>query len=1283
MYKLKLIIESVTYGIICLLPLIENDTIAQLANSPYPILQHDLGHTGQSIYTGPEYPTLAWKLKPGKGVNGSPVIGYDGIIYVPGQDSCVYAISPQGDILWKYKGESELKGTPTIGIDSTIYVGSVVAFWETEFAKLYAINQDGSSKWAVPLGGKEVSNCVIGSDGTIYVGSNDEEEDIYKLFALYPSGGQKWDYDAVGPVGTPSIDSDGNIYIGAGSGAVSPYTGSLYAIKPDESLKWRSDDAHIGGYLYGPNTFPVNDTTGFVLINNFNRIVAIDENGDASWDFGSSWPNPTGWVHSNPAISSDGTIYFVMSIEQDSLFALNSDGTKRWSYYVGQQSAPPLIDSENNIWLGVEDGKMYVFHANGSLRWSGYLSGGEYSALALGDNGILYFSSSDNNLYAYFNADSSIIPDLEISQISFDPEDEIEVGAQLTIRADIEELSGQGPERCNVIFYHTDTNPEHIIGSAYAFLQEGLNGYAEVTWNTQGLQNSEYNIIAVITSSNPPETNTLNNQMQTTYNFLPIIEDEIIINIAIEEGEQSGDIGIDYSISNPNNTEVSLLCEYKILSESQWQVASITGDTSQLAPENYNGFITWYSAMDLPAEDIENLMFRITPKDSETGLADTVIFHIDNNELPTIEISDLTGEQEGDVEIGYILSDTENDTISILCEYFDDYTSGWIKASIKGDTTEITAMEGSIIWNTMADLPTTAAYIKFRITPRDLDVGTSDTTEFILDNVGVPTLTINTLLTGEQAGDILFEYTISDDEKDIISLSPEYSTDEGESWHDASVTGNTANIDSLHYTGSLVWHSDTDLPGVDLLNIRFRIVPDDGTIGISGETNNFHLDNNAAPSIVLDNNYEVHDRNITIKYSLNDSEYDTLSILAEYYESSASSFIRATITGDTAGIDSSEYSGSIVWKSSDDLPDISDTVIFRVTVMDVDTGLSDTLRILPLLSVNITASRYSICKGDSLELNAIPKGGTGTYQYSWTSDPSGFSSSIINPVVSPEASTIYTVVANDGENTANKSVTITVNPLPVFEISGEDELCAYQSGEHYIVEDNPDYLYEWDIVGGDIISGAGSNELTVNWGGQGEGSKVSLTVTDSETGCILTEDFIVNILPAPDKSEIMIKGQQLLICSDSGMFSYQWYKNDIPVENQTRQFYYIDEPDLSASYYVEAILENTCRTMSGPFHLNTKSSEDKGFNNNIGSSLMIYPNPNKGIFNLVIINKINAQVKIIIRDNYGRILKYIEADKQSDYLSTNIKITDFNNGIYLIEVTFDNEAYLRKIILNK
>ena len=224
-----------------------------------------------------------------------------------------------------------------------------------------------------------------------------------------------------------------------------------------------------------------------------------------------------------------------------------------------------------------------------------------------------------------------------------------------------------------------------------------------------------------------------------------------------------------------------------------------------------------------------------------------------------------------------------------------------------------------ITWNTLLDLPTAAAYIKFRITPYDADEGIADTTEFILDNLGVPSLTFNTQITEEQAGDIVFEYTINDDENDLISLSPEYSTDFGNSWDLASTTGDTSDIDSDNYSGSITWLSENDLPGLDLNTVRFRLVPRDTNTGISEATADFHLDNNHIPGVMLASLPGIHKGDITVTYTLNDDENDVLSLYAEYFDPSEASYKDASIEGDTADIGSSGYSGSLSWISFSDL----------------------------------------------------------------------------------------------------------------------------------------------------------------------------------------------------------------------------------------------------------------------------------------------------------------------------------------------------------------------------
>ena len=66
------------------------------------------------------------------------------------------------------------------------------------------------------------------------------------------------------------------------------------------------------------------------------------------------------------------------------------------------------------------------------------------------------------------------------------------------------------------------------------------------------------------------------------------------------------------------------------------------------------------------------------------------------------------------------------------------------------------------------------------------------------------------------------------------------------------------------------------------------------------------------------------------------------------------------------------------------------------------------------LAVVASATPSTIIQGGSSQLNATASGGSGTYTYSWSSTPAGFTSTQQNPVVSPTATTQYTVIASDG-----------------------------------------------------------------------------------------------------------------------------------------------------------------------------------------------------------------------------------------------------------------------------
>ncbi|MCX6247279.1 MAG: T9SS type A sorting domain-containing protein [Bacteroidetes bacterium] len=83
-----------------------------------------------------------------------------------------------------------------------------------------------------------------------------------------------------------------------------------------------------------------------------------------------------------------------------------------------------------------------------------------------------------------------------------------------------------------------------------------------------------------------------------------------------------------------------------------------------------------------------------------------------------------------------------------------------------------------------------------------------------------------------------------------------------------------------------------------------------------------------------------------------------------------------------------------------------------------------------IFSVDATATPSVICNGESSQLNANASGGSGTYTYSWTSLPAGFTSTLSNPVVSPVTTTKYIAAVNDGSSVKTDTATVTVNSNP-------------------------------------------------------------------------------------------------------------------------------------------------------------------------------------------------------------------------------------------------------------
>ena len=151
-----------------------------------------------------------------------------------------------------------------------------------------------------------------------------------------------------------------------------------------------------------------------------------------------------------------------------------------------------------------------------------------------------------------------------------------------------------------------------------------------------------------------------------------------------------------------------------------------------------------------------------------------------------------------------------------------------------------------------------------------------------------------------------------------------------------------------------------------------------------------------------------------------------------------STTIDATVTGDSPFIYNWSPSGLLLNPLIEDPTTVimSTTTVFSLIATSVATSCSNTSSVTITitggpLSSTPSATPNNVCAGKNVQLYANAGGGSGTYEYTWTSTTDGFTSSIANPVVNPAVSTTYNLTVSDGFTIVSSMVSVIVNPVPV------------------------------------------------------------------------------------------------------------------------------------------------------------------------------------------------------------------------------------------------------------
>lgn len=234
---------------------------------------------------------------------------------------------------------------------------------------------------------------------------------------------------------------------------------------------------------------------------------------------------------------------------------------------------------------------------------------------------------------------------------------------------------------------------------------------------------------------------------------------------------------------------------------------------------------------------------------------------------------------------------------------------------------------------------------------------------------------------------------------------------------------------------------------------------------------------------------------------------------------------------------------------------------------------TDYIQVGDALMVSASADPDIICEEDTTQLMAAPTGGSGTYTYSWYSNPAGFSDTTQGPMASPLENTMYYVEVNDGVQTTLDSVSVTVNPLP--------EITLGEWPEYICNTDDPIQLTatpEGGVFSGSVVTAEGifdPAEAEIGW------NMITYTYEDASSCVNSAMDSIfvdnctgigdskldgsqVSVFPNPTNGSFKVESESLIdrieIISRTGQLVYNKSVNakDVHISSlQTKGLYIV------------------------------------------------------------------------------------------------------------------------------
>jgi outer membrane protein assembly factor BamB len=336
------------------------------------------------------------------------------------------------------------------------------------------------------------SPAVSNDEKTIYIGTSVWLTGNHRTGQVFVSidaatGKENWRIQLVANEvrSTPAIASDNSIYLAVELRNPINYNvmgDELWHLSADGQLLWKHNINPRGLTMEVGLSSPAIGSDGTIYIAG-DRLYAINPDGTLRWSVFDTFPE---MFRNAPVIGTDGTLYFVY--HNLPLTALNpEDGSVKWSCTLGVNDhclASPAIGPDGTIYAATQPGLLYAVSQNGQIKWTFDLASVGFSGIlrsspAADGEGSIYFGINTGNPSSAFfalNSDGTLKWKFEPSDLPDDvPSTHFDIYSSPALGSD------------NTVYFGQEFGRVYSLNTADGSLNGMATTKSAITWSSPAL----------------------------------------------------------------------------------------------------------------------------------------------------------------------------------------------------------------------------------------------------------------------------------------------------------------------------------------------------------------------------------------------------------------------------------------------------------------------------------------------------------------------------------------------------------------------------------------------------------------------------------------------------------------------------------------------------------------------------------------------------------------------------------------------------------------------------